>query len=671
MRKFVSIVLASFILTSQMNIVDQVYAADPPKQIMVVGNQIVLSEDQTTKVRLVGMNIPSLEWGNEGEHLSESLVEANTNWNSNIVRLPLSIARWYGLEQYQSSPNSYQSIVNNMVQSASARGMYIMLDCHWSNAGQGDILRQSGIKNTDKVKTINGQQSMPDEEVLGFWREIAQLYGNNPAVLFDLYNEPKGVSWEIWRNGGDITESIYNFSQETNVTTTWKTVGHQQLVEAIRDAGAKNVIIAGGLDWGYDLRGIAGLAGDGKSYELVDQSSDHNPNKTGYGIVYDTHIYPWKGTTEGWDSAVGCVRKIAPVIAGECGWDWDTIKVVRPQTDLSKEPQLNYPNWVPELLDWFDHETSSRGVEYGNQMNWTGWCFHPSASPRLITGWDYTPTSFWGAYVKARMQSYGSETPPPVVDYPMNSLLNFDSNTFSDKGIYDGPNAGDYFTGEDLAGGGVDGSTGYKVGFKRQSTPPNTWGGDITLTLPNTVQTAGSKYFSFMMKGDGGSHPLRLELVGEGGIGGGLNIDVTDNQWHSYQYQLSNILNINDPSAIKKIKLFCQNTDQGTVIMDNLRFFTPDEELGDVSIDTANYPNVTVTRTNGSKPVVAVVAAYSEDAIPKLINLLVFQIENGNGTTNIDCSGIGELGNKQRISIMVWKDLINMQTSVNRVDINN
>jgi hypothetical protein len=385
---------------------EQVQVDDVIARLCVDGNQIVRNDNRDVTVRLTGLNIPSLEWSNHGEHVFESLEEAHKNWNCNVIRIPLSVARWFGCEQWQTSPQDYRDIVAALIAKATEKHIYVILDCHWSNGGQGDLVRRSDIKNTGFVRSLNGQKSMPDEEVLEFWLEIAKLYGNNPAVLFNLYNEPKGVSWEVWRNGGSVTENLFDFETKQAKPQNYKAVGHQQLVEAIRDAGAKNLLVVGGLDWGYDLRGVVGLAGDGKDYRLVDRSSDGDPSKTGYGIIYDTHIYPWKGDVNAWENAVGEARKQFPVIAGECGWDWETIRAIRPSTDLLKEPHLDHPRWVPSLLNWFDDITSETGIHYGNQIHWTGWCFHPSASPRLITSWDYTPTPFWGKYVKERLQSY-------------------------------------------------------------------------------------------------------------------------------------------------------------------------------------------------------------------------------------------------------------------------
>ena len=35
-----------------------------------------------------------------------------------------------------------------------------------------------------------------------------------------------------------------------------------------------------------------------------------------------------------------------------------------------------------------------------HKLNWTGFSFHPKCGPNAISDWSYTPTPFWGAYVK-------------------------------------------------------------------------------------------------------------------------------------------------------------------------------------------------------------------------------------------------------------------------------
>ena len=148
-------------------------------------------------------------------------------------------------------------------------GCYVILDLHWSDAGEWG-------------KQI-GQHVMPDRNSLEFWKDLASTYKNHPAVIFDLYNEPHDVSWDVWLNGGQVTEKAFR----RNPAKTYEAVGMQALLDAVRATGAKNVVIAGGLDWAYDMSGFL----EGK--QLADP--------TGNGVIYANHAYPFKGdTVERW-----------------------------------------------------------------------------------------------------------------------------------------------------------------------------------------------------------------------------------------------------------------------------------------------------------------------------------------------------------------------------------
>ena len=64
-----------------------------PPALKVVGTQLQTLDGKA--VRLYGVNVPSLEWG-QGEHVSESLRVAIDDWGANVLRLPLSQDRWFG-----------------------------------------------------------------------------------------------------------------------------------------------------------------------------------------------------------------------------------------------------------------------------------------------------------------------------------------------------------------------------------------------------------------------------------------------------------------------------------------------------------------------------------------------------------------------------------------------
>ncbi|MHB1687551.1 MAG: glycoside hydrolase family 5 protein [Ignavibacteriaceae bacterium] len=312
------------------------------------GKNVVTADGKI--ILLTGVNIPSLEWSNAGENVLQSVQTAVQSWGVNIIRFPVCQDRWFGKANQQSDGGiSYQSIVDQAIQKANGLGAYAALDLHWSDAG---VWGQN-----------IGQHKMPDMNSVTFWKDAATKYANNPGVIFDVYNEPHDVSWNIWKNGGQVSELI------NGINISYTAPGLQMLIDTIRAAGANNILIAGGLDWGYDLSGV--LTG----YMLND------PN--GNGIIYGSHIYPWKGNSAAdWNPHVGNIAVNYPVFIGEVGC----------QPDPSQED----PNiWAPAVLSYIQNLG----------LHWTGWSFHPSATPCLITDWNYTPTSYWGVYAKAALLS--------------------------------------------------------------------------------------------------------------------------------------------------------------------------------------------------------------------------------------------------------------------------
>lgn len=329
-----------------------------PSALKVVGNQIQDATGRT--VRLRGVNVPSLDWSPVGENVLQSIDVALGPWNANVIRVPLTQDLWFGSYRGTKSADggeAYRKLVDSVVQKISNKNCYVLLDLHWSNAGTWG-------KNV-------GQHKMPDENSIVFWKDFAARYANNPAVLFDLYNEPFGVTWDVWKNGGAV--------EEDNGKLTYKSPGMQALLNTVRATGAKNVVIAGGLDWGYDLTGIM------SGYALSD--------KTGNGIVYGSHIYPWK---KDWDKHVTPVVAKHPVFVGEVGTKpWE--EGHPPHENVYTE------SWAPEVMAYMDR----------HKLHWTAWSLHPTANPCLITGWDYTPTAYWGRYVKAAL---ATNAKAPVAD---------------------------------------------------------------------------------------------------------------------------------------------------------------------------------------------------------------------------------------------------------------
>jgi len=306
-----------------------------PKELRVVGKQLQTPEGK--EVWLQGLNVESLEWTAVGENVLKSAGVALDQWKANVLRLPVKDDFWFGVGPWQNdSGKGYRRLIDEVVGAAASRGAYVVIDLHRFGA--------------------------PTDDSVDFWKEAAARYKNHPAVLFDLLNEPHDITWEVWRNGGTVEDKKQNSAYESP--------GMQRLLDAIRQAGARNVAVAGGIGWAYDLSGVA------NGFALED--------KGGNGIMYSTHIYNWH---RGWKEKVLDAAEKYPILVGEVGCD------AVPMSFIPRDQQEDPATWAPDIL----------GFIQKHRLNWTGWSFHPKSSPRMILDWNYTPTPFWGEFAKAAL----------------------------------------------------------------------------------------------------------------------------------------------------------------------------------------------------------------------------------------------------------------------------
>jgi endoglucanase len=297
-----------------------------------------------------GVDRPSLEWLSTGENLSPSDFELMRSWNANVVRIGLNQDFW--LAGSALSDPDYPSRVEDAVAWAEAAGLDVILELHWSDAGVlGACPPEQGC-----------QQLMPDVNSLPFWSEVATRFRGDGRVLFELYNEPHQVSFELWKNGGQTPEG-------------WQAVGMQALYAAIRASGAENVVILGGLDWAYDLSVVA-------SQPIA-----------GYNLAYATHPYSDPANPgrppEDWARAWGWLTRRAPVIVTEFGSLFDPTCAT---------------DYGAQVIQYADAHFAS----------WTAWAWYPGGCefPALIEDWQGTPSAS-GAIVRAALLGY--DDPPAAL----------------------------------------------------------------------------------------------------------------------------------------------------------------------------------------------------------------------------------------------------------------
>jgi hypothetical protein len=242
--------------------------------ISTQGNHFVDAHGNTVQLR--GVNVSGLESGvifdgsnNWWESSGFSSLPDFTKiaaWKANIVRLPLNEDTWLGLTVTGIPGNTialngtgYQAQVKAAVAAANAAGLYVILDLHWTAPSNFAANTQNPFLDSDN--SIN------------FWTSVANAFQNNPAVMFELFNEPfvcpksqgaqcSGPSSinpnQALANGG--TESYYwGLSSGTyggslqQAAYTYTGPGYQQVITAIRNTGATNVIICGGNSYDADL----------------------------------------------------------------------------------------------------------------------------------------------------------------------------------------------------------------------------------------------------------------------------------------------------------------------------------------------------------------------------------------------------------------------------------
>jgi hypothetical protein len=312
-----------------------------PGGYYVNGNTVCTADAQPHLFH--GVDRPSLEWSPRGVNLSPSDFDLMASWKANVVRIALNQDFW--LPGSTLSDPTYPARVDNAINWAESAGMDVILDLHWSDRG---VLGSC---------STSCQQVMADSNSTTFWSDVAGRYKNDGRVLFELYNEPHDVTWNVWKSGGNSGQG-------------WTSVGMQQLYAAVRATGADNLVIAGGLNYAFDLSGVP------------------SNRITGYNILYATHPYNYSGKTPAaWDQAWGFLTATAPVIVTEFG---DGSAAAGDGTACASA-------YSQDLITYADAHNAS----------WTAWAWYPGGCkfPSVVSDWNGTPNAP-GMVVKTALLGY-------------------------------------------------------------------------------------------------------------------------------------------------------------------------------------------------------------------------------------------------------------------------
>ncbi|MFD8491713.1 cellulase family glycosylhydrolase [Amycolatopsis sp. NPDC059657] len=136
-------------------------------QLHVCG--VKLCNQYNKPIQLRGMSTHGIQWYAQCVKTA-SLDALATDWGADILRIAMYIQEG----GYETNPRKFTDLVHGYIEEATKRGMYALVDWHQLSPGDPNY-------NTARAKT--------------FFTEIAQRHKDKVNIIYDVANEPNGVSW--------------------------------------------------------------------------------------------------------------------------------------------------------------------------------------------------------------------------------------------------------------------------------------------------------------------------------------------------------------------------------------------------------------------------------------------------------------------------------------------
>lgn len=206
-------------------------------QLQVCGTK--LCNEHGKPIQLRGMSSHGIQWYDQCLNPA-SLDALAYDWKADVLRISMYIQEG----GYETNPRLFTDRVHSLIEMATARGMYAIVDWHMLTPGDP-------MYNLGRAKT--------------FFTEIAQRHNGKKNVLYEIANEPNGdaVTWPVIRDYA------------------------HQLIPVIRQHDPDAPILVGTRAWSS-----LGVSGGGNETEIV-----NNPVNAG-NIMYVFHFYAASHGTE-------------------------------------------------------------------------------------------------------------------------------------------------------------------------------------------------------------------------------------------------------------------------------------------------------------------------------------------------------------------------------------
>lgn len=138
-------------------------------QLQVIG--LKLCNQYGHPIQLRGMSTHGLQWYGLGDCITDASLDALANdWKADHLRISLYVQEG----GYDTDPAGFTAQVSTIIDKVTARGMYAVVDWHQLTPGDPNA-------NLAKAKT--------------FFTNIANAHKNKNNIIYDICNEPNGVTW--------------------------------------------------------------------------------------------------------------------------------------------------------------------------------------------------------------------------------------------------------------------------------------------------------------------------------------------------------------------------------------------------------------------------------------------------------------------------------------------
>jgi endoglucanase len=171
-------------------------------------------------------------------------IDVMKTWNITAVRVPLNETCWLGINGVlpEASGENYRAVIEEYVGMILDVGLVPILDLHWAAPGTVQARRLQPMPNRDHT--------------VEFWRSVAERFLHDERVVFEPYNEPfpagntnGAAAWDCWERGCVADLAV----RAGETSTPYEAVGVGELVAAIRETGARNLILLGGVQYSNSL----------------------------------------------------------------------------------------------------------------------------------------------------------------------------------------------------------------------------------------------------------------------------------------------------------------------------------------------------------------------------------------------------------------------------------